>query len=53
MLSDEYGYVIRCVDLEGSGKVVYRGAKESYCNVIDAFPLSETYTLIILGKDRR
>lgn len=45
MKTDEYGYVIRCVDLEGSGTVTYRGMNETIGKSKETVPNRKTYTL--------
>jgi len=42
---DQYGYLIRCVELMFTGRVYYRGTKDAYANEKDAIPPSHTYTL--------
>lgn len=45
MIYDDKGYVIRCVELDGTGRVYYRGMKDAYANEKDAIPQSHTYTI--------
>ena len=45
LIYDDKGYIIRCVELQDTGRVYYRGMKDAYANEKDAIPQSHTYTL--------
>ena len=43
MIYDDKGYVIRCVELQGTGHVYYRGMKDAYANEKDAIPFGRQH----------